>query len=66
MDIHLSPKSSLIDEKVEWFVDGLTPGKAVTIQALDVEADLESSADFKADKDGKVDPAAPKTGRGKL
>jgi dienelactone hydrolase len=60
MNLHLLPKLSLIDEKVEWFVDGLTPGMEVTIHAKDVEANLESSAFFVADREGKVDPAQQK------
>ncbi len=60
MNLHLSPDSSLIDEKIEWFVDGLTPGSEVTIEVEDIEAELESSATFIADTDGNVDPARQK------
>ena len=64
MNLHLAPKSSLIDEKVEWFIDGLNPGMEVTIQASNVDAELESSAVFVADSGGKVDPARQKPVRG--
>ncbi len=64
MKLHLTPNSSLIDEKVEWFVEGLNPGMEVIIQAVNVDARLESSAVFVADGSGKVDPARQKPIRG--
>jgi len=64
MNLQISPTSSLIDERIEWYVDDLTPGRELIIRAKDVEADLESSAVFIADREGKVDPAHEKPVRG--
>ncbi len=60
MKLHISPESSLIDEKIDWYVDELTPYTEVIMRAVDVGADLESSAVFVADREGKVDPSQQK------
>ena len=56
--IFVEPSSSLIDEKVEIFVRGLTDGQKITLRATvvgDKSEVFESHAHYIADKHGEVD-----------
>ncbi len=56
MKIDITPRHSLMDEKLRLMLSGLEPGQPVTLRARIEELGLESSAVFMPDKDGNVDP----------
>ncbi len=60
MKVHLTPTTTLIDEKIEWYIDDLVPATEVSVSVKDTQAELEASAVFIADSAGKVDPARQK------
>ncbi len=52
----ITPRHSLIDEKLHILISNLKPRQPVTLRARIEELDMESSAVFMPDTDGNVDP----------
>jgi len=55
MKIGITPRYSLMDEKLGILVSGLDPQQPVTLWARIEELDIESSAVFMPDTEGNVD-----------